>query len=210
MKSITITGVSRFSVALLAAFFCVSAVHSQDSNEEKLKELERAMRAPATPEIGTEGKGKRRTRAIVFDSEPQAASTDVVTVTQLAAGPKDCMALPANVQSVSVDFAINFNVGSAIISPTSESTLSQISKVLALNPTSCIIVEGHTDASGNPDKNLALSRERAVSVVNFVSDKSGIERKRLVPVGKGSSDPAKNLDARDPKNRRVVFKVVNG
>jgi len=33
---------------------------------------------------------------------------------------------------------------------------------------------------------------------------------RLVPIGKGSNDPLKNLDPRDGKNRRVVFKVVSG
>ena len=67
-----------------------------------------------------------------------------------------------------------------------------------------------TDASGNYDRNLMLSRERAESVINFLTSRSGIDRKRLVPVGKGSSDPLRSLDARDPKNRRVVFKVVTG
>jgi len=109
-----------------------------------------------------------------------------------------------------VDFAIQFNVGSATVSPASQGTLDQISKVLALSPDRCVIVEGHTDSSGNYDKNMALSRDRAASVVNFISTRNGIDRKRLVPVGKGSSDTMQNLDARDPKNRRVVFKVVTG
>ena len=203
--------IASLSALVLAGMMGGASVQAQDGNDEKLKELERAMRASApasTPEIGTTTKGKPRTRAIVFDSEPQAAPP-VAAAPAAPAAEKDCSALPPNAPAVSVDFTISFNVGSATVSPSSENTLNQISKVLALNPSSCIIVEGHTDASGNADKNMVLSRDRAASVVNYVSDRGGIEKKRLIPVGKGSSDPVKNLDARDPKNRRVVFKVVS-
>lgn len=174
------------------------------SDDDKLKELERAMSAPS--EFGMQ-KPKMRTRAIVFDNQPQAGEP-VAQAAPAAAGPRDCASLPPDVRSVGVDFAIQFNAGSATVSPTSEGTLNQISKVLALSPDRCVIVEGHTDVSGNADKNMALSRDRAASVVNFISTRNGIDRKRLVPVGKGSSETMQYLDARDPKNRRVVFKVV--
>lgn len=176
------------------------------SDEEKLKELERAMNTPS--ESGMQ-KPKMRTRAIVFDNQPQAAEP-AAQVNQAAAGPRDCASLPPDVRTVGVDFAIQFNAGSATVSPASEGTLGQIAKVLALSPDRCVIVEGHTDVSGNFDKNMALSRDRAASVVNFISIRNGIDRKRLVPVGKGSTETMQNLDARDPKNRRVVFKVVTG
>jgi outer membrane protein OmpA-like peptidoglycan-associated protein len=57
---------------------------------------------------------------------------------------------------------------------------------------------------------MALSRDRANAVVIFIATRHGIDRKRFVPVGKGSTETMPNLDARDPKNRRVVFKVVTG
>ena len=107
-----------------------------------------------------------------------------------------------------VDFAIQFQIGSAKISPASESTLGSIAKILALAPDRCVLVEGHTDATGSADQNMALSRERAGSVVNYICNKAGVERKRLVPQGKGSSSPAAGLAPTDPRNRRVVFKVV--
>jgi outer membrane protein OmpA-like peptidoglycan-associated protein len=112
------------------------------------------------------------------------------------------------VKATAVDFAIQFKVGSAEVAPSSEGVLREIAKILALSPDRCVLVEGHTDASGNADKNMALSRERAGSVVRFIVEKTGLDRNRLVPIGKGSSDPLQNLDQRDPKNRRVVFKVV--
>lgn len=193
---------SQFGLAIILAFL-TSAGIAQASDEDKLKELERAMNAPSEAP-----RPKMRTRAIVFDNQPGAPAEAPAPAT--SSGPRDCAALPPDVRSVGVDFAIQFNVGSATVSPASEGTLSQIAKVLALSPDRCVIVEGHTDSTGNYDKNMALSRDRANSVVNFITVRNGIDRRRLVPVGKGSSDPMPNLDSRDSKNRRVVFKVVTG
>lgn len=168
----------------------------------KLKELERAM---ATPAEG--GKKKYKTRAIVFDGDQQAAAAPAEV--PKASGGGDCGALSADVNAVPVDFAIQFKLGSAEVAPASEPTLREIAKILSLNPERCVLVEGHTDATGNADRNMELSHKRAGSVVNFIVEKSGIDRNRLVPLGKGSNDPMKNLNPRDPKNRRVVFKVVS-
>ena len=201
---------SRVAAALLVSVLGFGVAQAA-SDDDKLKELERAMNAPS--ETGM-AKPKMRTRAIVFDNQPQsgsqAAESAAPAVVAAAAGARDCAALPPDVKAIGVDFPIQFNAGSATVSPASQATLDQISKVLALSPDRCVIVEGHTDSSGNADKNMALSRDRAASVVNFISTRNGIDRKRLVPVGKGSSDTVQNLDARDPKNRRVVFKVVTG
>ncbi len=177
------------------------------SDEEKLRELERAMNMPSET-----GMPQKRTRAIVFDNQQPSTPAAEPAAAQVAstAGSRDCGSLPPDVRTVGVDFAIQFNAGSATVSAASEGTLNQIAKVLALSPDRCVIVEGHTDVAGNFDKNMALSRDRANAVVNFISTRNGIDRKRFVPVGKGSTETMPNLDARDPKNRRVVFKVVTG
>lgn len=174
-----------------------------DDDAAKLEALQRAMTAPGD---GEPAKKKVRTRAIVFDKEGAAPAASAAA----PAGPLDCASLSPDAKANAVDFAIQFQVGSAKVSPASEATLGSIAKILALAPDRCVIVEGHTDATGNSDKNMALSKDRAGSVVNYISDKAGIERKRLVPVGKGSSSPATGLAPTDPKNRRVVFKVVTG
>lgn len=211
MKTKNILVASKLAALCLSACMSISLAHALDSDDAKLRELEQAMRGAAPAEIGTAVKSKPRTRAIVFDSEPQSAQESPAKSSQsMASANLDCASLPADVQGIGVDFAISFNVGSAVVAPSSEQMLNQIAKVLSLNTKSCIIVEGHTDSTGNYDRNLGLSRERAQSVARYLSDRSGIDRNRLVPLGKGSSDPMKNLDARDPKNRRVVFKVVNG
>lgn len=211
MKVLARTAAPRLLALLLAAFAGISLAHADDDDAARLKELERALTAPAAGAPAAPAPRKVRTRAIVFDSEPEPSAPAAAPAKAAApAAPADCAALPPETKMVGVDFPIQFKVGSAAVSPASEATLSQIARLLALSPDRCVLVEGHTDASGSADRNMALSLERANSVVDYIAEKNGIDRKRLVPLGKGSSDPIKNLDPRDAKNRRVVFKVVAG
>lgn len=126
-----------------------------------------------------------------------------------AAAP-DCAKLPPDIKTVTVDFSIQFPVGSASISPATEATLDSIANMLALASDRCVLIEGYADATGKEDKNMALSKERANSVANYIAEKASIPRNRLVPLGRGSSSPATGADPRDPQNRRVVFKIVSG
>ncbi len=191
--------------ALIAAFSGMSLPSVASEDSEKLEALQRALKVPGTESQAEPGKKKVRTRAIVFDNaEPAPAQGAPATAVQAVA--KNCASINPDASGMAVDFAIQFNVNSATIAPTSESLLDQIGKVLSLNPAGCIVVEGHTDISGNAEKNTALSRARAESVVGYLS--KSIDQARLVPVGKGSAQPLKDLDPRSPKNRRVVFKVV--
>ena len=128
---------------------------------------------------------------------------------KLAVRP-DCANLPADIKVNAVDYSIQFQVGSANISPTSEATLDSIAKDLSLAPDRCVLIEGHTDATGKAEKNIELSKDRANSVVDYIVEKAGIDRARLVPLGKGSSNPITGVDPRASRNRRVVFKVVTG
>lgn len=205
MKTLFRPATSALMCGLMLLAMASGQSVAADDDAAKLEALQRAMTAPGD---GEPAKKKVRTRAIVFDNagSPAAAATGA----QAPAAALDCASLPPDARASAVDFAIQFQVGSARVSPASEATLGSIAKILALAPDRCVIVEGHTDATGNADKNMALSRDRAGSVVNYISEKAGVERKRLVPIGKGSSNPATGLAPNDPKNRRVVFKVVAG
>jgi outer membrane protein OmpA-like peptidoglycan-associated protein len=187
--------------AVIFALLAVGSVSAFDkSDEAKFKALEKAMSTPTST-----GKKPHQSRAIVFDNEPLAPGDGVDSKPVNIA---DCAALPPDVNSVAVDFVVQFKVGSADIAPSSQPLLRQIAKILAISPDHCVIVEGHTDVSGNADRNMTLSRHRADAVVEFMVEKMGLEHRRLVPIGKGSTDTLKNLAPQDPKNRRVVFKVV--
>ncbi len=67
-----------------------------------------------------------------------------------------------------------------------------------------MLVAGHTDNVGMNEMNLALSRQRAESVIAWLAA-HGIEKVRLVPAGFGATRPvAPNTDEDGrQKNRRV-------
>ena len=191
-------------LAALTTLACASATPAFAAGDDlsKLKDLERAMTAPSEQ---PEPKKKMRTRAIVMDNSDSQAEAPAQIGTPAA---RDCQALSPDVKSVAVDFAIQFDSGSAKVAGASIPVLNEIAKILALSSNRCVLVEGHTDAIGDFNKNMALSSARADSVVNYVVETKGLDRKNLVPIGKGSTDPLKDLNPRDAKNRRVVFKVV--
>jgi outer membrane protein OmpA-like peptidoglycan-associated protein len=99
---------------------------------------------------------------------------------------------------------INFDTNKATIKPESKSIIGQVVKLLKDNPVLNVSVEGHTDNTGVPAKNKALSQERAQSVVNALTV-AGIEKKRLGAVGWGQEKPLVDNKTEEgkAKNRRV-------
>ena len=74
---------------------------------------------------------------------------------------------------------------------------------------SCIQIEGHTDSKGSDAYNRQLSQRRAQSVMQYLAQKLGVPHDRLIPVGKGESEPIADngVAAGRQKNRRV--QIVN-
>lgn len=160
---------------------------------------------------------RAKTRSIVIGDDPAPAASAPAPAQPVAAQqPAPSSAPKAAAQSAAaaapsapggVGFPINFAVGSAKIRPGSLPFIDALAKVMAKNADAGFVVEGHTDASGNAAKNLELSQERAAAVADYLVSHHGIDRSRLVTVGKGSSEL---LDAADPyskKNRRVQIRV---
>jgi OmpA-OmpF porin, OOP family len=99
---------------------------------------------------------------------------------------------------------INFDTGKDVIKPESASIMEQVTKMLKDNPTLNIIIEGHTDSTGDAEGNQRLSEMRATAVKNAVV-KSGIETSRLNAIGYGRTKPIADNNTEDgrAKNRRV-------
>lgn len=85
--------------------------------------------------------------------------------------------------------------------------LDNIAEVLkdALLENVIVRVEGHTDATGPADYNLALSRRRAQAVQDYLASYHSIGRDRIPILGKGESDPFDSKRPRAGVNRRVEF-----
>lgn len=96
-----------------------------------------------------------------------------------------------------------------ILKPNSYAELNELVRVLNTNPSLEIVIEGHTDNTGNERLNVELSEERAEIVMNYLIDQ-GIKKQRLSSKGYGGSKPiAENrLEATRKLNRRVEFRIV--
>jgi outer membrane protein OmpA-like peptidoglycan-associated protein len=105
--------------------------------------------------------------------------------------------------------AILFQSGSALITEASEPALDELAADLFVCPEATVHIEGHTDADGPEDLNLALSVARAEAVVEALISR-GIAMERLYAIGYGESLPIAPNDTTDGKrlNRRIVFTIV--
>lgn len=102
-------------------------------------------------------------------------------------------------------YGIHFDTDKARIKDKSESTLAEIAALLGQKPELSLGVVGHTDAVGNMEYNMDLSRKRAEAVVSFLSSEHRISEDRLSSHGVGPLAPvASNEDeAGRARNRRV-------
>ncbi len=102
---------------------------------------------------------------------------------------------------------ILFDSGSDNIKPESYGTLKKIAEALNAESGMKINIVGHTDADGSDDSNLELSKRRAISVMNALSDEFGVSGDRLQTDGKGESEPVGDNATTEGKaqNRRVEF-----
>ncbi len=103
-----------------------------------------------------------------------------------------------------------FSTGSSTISAASYPLLDQVVALLQTRPDIARLrIEGHTDNAGKPERNNALSRRRARSVLEYLVA-HGVAGAKLVAEGFGASQPLADdgTEAGREKNRRVEFIIV--
>ncbi|MEZ2329071.1 OmpA family protein [Mesorhizobium sp. RCC_202] len=107
---------------------------------------------------------------------------------------------------------LNFDFGSATISDTEVQKLDGVAnameKLLKKNPAETFLIEGHTDAVGTPDANLALSDRRAESVAEALTNAFGIPAENLTTQGYGEEYLKVNTQAPNRENRRVAIRRI--
>lgn len=105
---------------------------------------------------------------------------------------------------------ILFKSGSAKIGPELKISLAKIAGVLSVNNNVNIEVQGHTDNTGDSQKNQKLSELRAKNVAAFLSEQ-GIAKDRLTFKGFGDTQPIADNTTEEgkKKNRRVDLVIVD-
>ncbi len=117
----------------------------------------------------------------------------------------------AQVDKALTGATIEFESGKATLTPKGKAVLDRILPALRKAPTVDLLVQGHTDAVGDPAANMTLSVERAKTVVGYLTS-HGIAASRLSSAGLGETDPVASNDteAGRLKNRRIELTVKRG
>ena len=104
---------------------------------------------------------------------------------------------------------IEFESGSTILTDAGKTILDEMAVALNKVGGKNVNIIGHTDSSGDPNKNLKLSQDRALAVKNYLIGKS-ISADHLSTEGLGSSKPVADNTSPEgrKKNRRIEFAVL--
>lgn len=125
----------------------------------------------------------------------------------------EIVSMMANGESVegkticAIDDDILFDFGKANIKPASYDYLDRLAETL-IRTNSHIVVKGHTDNVGSDEANLALSKNRAESVANYLR-KKGVPSSKLSTEYYGMTKPIADNNSEEGRamNRRVEFEI---
>ncbi|WP_108869146.1 OmpA family protein [Aquimarina aquimarini] len=104
---------------------------------------------------------------------------------------------------------VYFDTNKSAINAKSKANLNKLAGIFKEYPDTNIVVEGHTDNTGNDSYNMTLSQKRANAVTNYLVSQ-GISKNRLTTYAHGETLP--KYDNATPegraKNRRVELGIV--
>jgi OmpA-OmpF porin, OOP family len=130
-----------------------------------------------------------------------------------AAKAKTNSATPAKRKPVAtgrLDMRLTFESGSAALTSQGKAEARVFAEALRTPALAArrFVIEGHTDAKGDRQANLELSRRRAEAVAAYLSS-LGVARERLDVRGYGPDRPLTGRSPNDEANRRVEAVLVS-
>ena len=97
-----------------------------------------------------------------------------------------------------------FDTGSAHLTDKSKAQLDDIANALKAHPSVKVLVRGHTDKTGDAQKNKELSAKRSAAVKQALVDR-GVNADNITVKGMGSDEP---ISKSNKENRRVDIAVI--
>lgn len=111
---------------------------------------------------------------------------------------------------VRIPASLTFDAGSSAVRPQFDATLLEIARTVKSRNQTFVDVLAHTDTSGTPQVNQALSDKRATAVATYLT-RHGVARARIASKGLGETAPLYNPDLDETQkaaNRRVEIRLV--
>jgi len=111
---------------------------------------------------------------------------------------------------IRVPAAFTFDAGSATTKATTDATLLEIARTVKTRNRTFVDVLAHTDTTGTPQGNAALSERRAAAVATYLAA-HGVARARIASRGLGESAPLYDPETSETQkaaNRRIEIRLV--
>jgi outer membrane protein OmpA-like peptidoglycan-associated protein len=111
---------------------------------------------------------------------------------------------------IRIPAAFTFEEGSATVKGTTDATLLEISRTVKTRNKTFVDVLAHTDTTGSPAVNQALSDRRAAAVATYLAG-HGVAKARIASRGLGESAPLYNPETTDTQraaNRRIEIRLL--
>jgi outer membrane protein OmpA-like peptidoglycan-associated protein len=111
---------------------------------------------------------------------------------------------------IRIPAAFTFDEGSAAVKPQTDATLLEIARTVKTRNQTFVDVFAHTDTTGTPSVNQALSDKRAAAVATYLAA-HGVAKARIASRGLGASAPLYNPDTTETQraaNRRIEIRLV--
>ena len=140
--------------------------------------------------------------------QPSRASTDPATALPLWDGkPYSFRLFPRYVLLETV----HFDLGKPVFTPAMHDRLRYAARFILSFPDFPVVIEGHTDNSGPPDKNLVLSRNRAEEIRRYLHEIQLVPMAQMHPIGFGETRPVTPNSSEHGRrqNRRVDIVLMN-
>jgi chemotaxis protein MotB len=211
-------------MAVLAAVFLAlwaTALDKQHGLESLRSRLEEANASLANAQAENQ---KARDQIAALQTQVADLEKEKEMAAQMAKGLEDEMRADLESKDVTISklqgkLTVNildrvmFDSGEAILKPDGESVLRKIAAILAEHPSLKIHVIGHTDNVPIRNRfasNWELSAARALAAVHFLTERAGVDPRRVGAVGYGEYRPiADNATAEGrARNRRIAVTIL--
>jgi len=150
----------------------------------------------------TQGINTLKTDVNTVSGKAENTSRDVATLDQRFKN--------RNNFEVSIQKAIPFKFDSAELQPTGKPELDEIATMLTQNPDAMIVLEGHTDSTGNAEYNMRLGERRVDAIRRYLAIEKNIPVYKIEQISFGAAKPVAPNDSKDgrEKNRTVSVMVL--
>ncbi|WP_074406181.1 MULTISPECIES: OmpA family protein [Aquimarina] len=213
------TNLKKIVVAVMAVTFLTSCEAVKNSNNtQRGAVIGTAAGAVIGGIIGNNVKNKNSALGAVIGGVVGGVAGGVIGKQMDKQAQKIESEIPgAEVTRVGEGIDVVFDENSGVYFATNKSTLNSKSKtnlnklagIFKEYPDTNIIVEGHTDSTGDDSYNMSLSQKRANAVTNYLISQ-GISKSRLTTYAHGETLPKYDnaTPAGRAKNRRVELGIV--